>query len=224
MKSASLEQMLAEMERIEYCSEFRMCYAGNGASKKDAEPPTRSSYSRPPYPGEMDICNCLGKCEGAYVMKPVDDERLEYSHLMMVIVKESLVERIPEQLAKLPELEGLSMRQGSLRSIRGIEKMKKLRFVDFTGNRLGEVLPCNSLSLYWLNLGCNDLKRIDQGMLPKSLRHIDIAYNSIAELPDFKGFDLLKCVHLQGNPINWEDPANGKSLEALESRGVKVYR
>jgi hypothetical protein len=224
MKSASLAQLIAEMERVEYCSEFRVCYAGDDASKNDVEPPTRSSYSRPPYPGEMDICHCLGKCEGAYVMKPVDDERLEYSHLMMVIVKESPVERIPEQLAKLPELVGLSMRQGSLGSIEGIEKMKKLRFVDFTGNRLSEILPCNSLDLYWLALGCNYLRSIDPGMLPKSLKHIDIAYNSIAELPDFNGFGLLKCVHLQGNPISWEEASNRKSIEALESRGVKVYR
>ena len=109
---------------------------------------------------------------------------------ILILDDNNELEVLPESISLLTNLIRIDCDSCKLKKIPNIEKLRKLIFLDFTDNMIGE-LPdmfgnLELLEMLWLNR--NKIKTIPKSLsLLKNLRLIQLANNFITDIPsDFR--------------------------------------
>jgi len=157
-------------------------------------------------------------------MKLTNVEALQaYEHLRYVNLSQNFLENI-STLNKLRSLLWLKINQNRLESAR-LEKLPYLQVVDFSGNKIRNVLGIEHPHLEQLNLNHNDIPSLE-GLEPKdlpnlislqlrsnqlsstsgvenfkNLKHLFIAANRITSLEGISTLDSLEILHIRDNQI-----------------------
>ena len=99
-------------------------------------------------------------------------------------------------------LEHLDCSQNQLETVRELETLQNLFFLNISSNRLNKItVPRLSRRLVHLDLSHNQLKALPQISQLAFLRILDLSYNSIVEVRDLQ-HPHLEELHLSNNEIN----------------------
>lgn len=148
----------------------------------------------------------------------------QYEHLRYVNLGQNFLENVLT-LNKLKSLLWLKVNNNQLTSAR-LEQLPYLQVVDFSGNKIGNVLGIEHPHLEQLNLNFNQIPSVE-GLEPqalpnlvslqlrsnqlsstagidnfKSLRHLFLAANQVTSLDGISTLDGLEILHLRDNQIS----------------------
>lgn len=159
-------------------------------------------------------------------------------HLWDVPVRPTDLDLRP--LAKLINLEMLSLEGNGISDIRTLAGLKKLRRLHLSNNQIEDVRPLAGLTELWqlslernpirdlaplsglnltdLNISNNPIKVSDISPLAtlKELRLLDLLNNNISDLRPLSGLTELRTLLLKGNPVKDLTPLSGLNLTNLK--------
>lgn len=157
-------------------------------------------------------------------MKLTNIECLEaYEHLRYVNLSQNFLENIGT-LNKLKSLLWLKLNQNRLESAR-LDKLPYLQVVDFSGNKIGNVLGIEHPYLEQLNLNNNEIPSLE-GLEPKELPNLiglQLRSNQLSSTSGIENFKNLKHLFIAGNRItNLEGISTLDNLEILHIRDNQI--
>jgi len=157
-------------------------------------------------------------------MKLTNVEALEaYEHLRYVNLSQNFLENI-STLNKLKSLLWLKINQNRLESAR-LEKLPYLQVVDFSGNKIRNVLGIEHPHLEQLNLNHNDIPSLE-GLEPKDLPNLislQLRSNQLSSTSGVENFRNLKHLFIAANRItSLEGISTLESLEILHIRDNQI--
>jgi len=108
----------------------------------------------------------------------------------------------------------VDLQEMGLTSLDAIRPFQHLQFLNVSGNRLHSLEPIGDLRcLLHMNASCNFLIRTQGFAQPDQLETIDLSYNLIGELGDWKGHKYLRELNLRANFIHTITPGLQKNRE-----------
>lgn len=157
-------------------------------------------------------------------MKLTNVEALQaYEHLRYVNLSQNFLENI-DTLNKLKSLLWLKINQNRLESAR-LEKLPYLQVVDFSGNKIRNVLGIEHPHLEQLNLNHNDIPSLE-GLEPKDLPNLislQLRSNQLSSTSGVENFRNLKHLFIAANRItSLEGISTLESLEILHIRDNQI--
>jgi len=157
-------------------------------------------------------------------MKLTNVEALQaYEHLRYVNLSQNFLENI-STLNKLRSLLWLKINQNRLESAR-LEKLPYLQVVDFSGNKIRNVLGIEHPHLEQLNLNHNDIPSLE-GLEPKDLPNLislQLRSNQLSSTSGVENFKNLKHLFIAANRItSLEGISTLESLEILHIRDNQI--
>lgn len=157
-------------------------------------------------------------------MKLTNVEALQaYEHLRYVNLSQNFLENI-DTLNKLRSLLWLKINQNRLESAR-LEKLPYLQVVDFSGNKIRNVLGIEHPHLEQLNLNHNDIPSLE-GLEPKDLPNLislQLRSNQLSSTSGVENFRNLKHLFIAANRItSLEGISTLESLEILHIRDNQI--
>lgn len=157
-------------------------------------------------------------------MKLTNVEALQaYEHLRYVNLSQNFLDNI-DTLNKLRSLLWLKINQNRLESAR-LEKLPYLQVVDFSGNKIRNVLGIEHPHLEQLNLNHNDIPSLE-GLEPKDLPNLislQLRSNQLSSTSGVENFRNLKHLFIAANRItSLEGISTLESLEILHIRDNQI--
>lgn len=135
-----------------------------------------------------DNCECTPVRRGGHI----------HNHVRCMDVEELRV------LGKTTDVDSLDLSGLNLTKITNqLDKLSSLSKLDLSGNHLSEINSLRNKYIRSLNLSHNRLTTGKLLSIPEHVKHLDLSYNEITDLPlEFKRLVGLKSLLLHGNPLN----------------------
>lgn len=136
----------------------------------------------------------------------LDPALFNLSALNLLRISETNLEDVPDEIAKLVNLQSLLLHSNKLKKITPkIGELCKLKMLDLSRNELAEMTDrlCNLVQLTTLNLSSNKLEQFPSLAQNIKLSVLDLANNNLEEFPDICHAELvhLSEVKLNGNKL-----------------------
>lgn len=145
--------------------------------------------------------------------------------LNSLIITNSPIGKIPEELSSLSNLQNLSLKRSSVASLSGVSKIKGLKLLDITEcSNLSDISELADLTqletLYADGVGLENILSVASGL--QSLKMLSVSGNGITDISclENKSFDYL---NISGNHINEEYFEKDVFSALKNSCGIVIY-
>jgi internalin A len=135
----------------------------------------------------------------------------------------------PDQALTQGDLDGVSRLYLADLGLTDTEELERVYFarlesLTLSGNRITEAGDLAMPSLTYLDLSHNELRMINAVVRLKTIRHLILTGNQIANMPDLSGMTALQTLELGGNALTVFPPLMSDELRYLDLSGNHIVK